>query len=68
MRSTHRFSDPKTGHYNSSGAKILVVEDSAAQRKMLLKKLQEADPSWDLSSAVSGEDALQVSVLLLRAS
>ncbi|KAJ1411611.1 hypothetical protein B484DRAFT_182257 [Ochromonadaceae sp. CCMP2298] len=35
----------------STGAKILVVEDSPAQRKMLVKRLQVADPSWDVSQA-----------------
>jgi CheY-like chemotaxis protein len=43
---------------SSAGAKILVVEDSPAQRKMLVKRLHVADPSWDVSQAVSGEDAL----------
>jgi CheY-like chemotaxis protein len=44
--------------FSSSGAKILVVEDSPAQRKMLVKRLHVADPTWDVSQAVSGEDAL----------
>jgi class 3 adenylate cyclase/DNA-binding NarL/FixJ family response regulator len=44
--------------FDSTGAKILVVEDSLAQRKMLIKRLSEADASWDISAAVSGEDAL----------
>jgi CheY-like chemotaxis protein len=43
----------------SEGAKILVVEDSPAQRKMLVQRLNKADASWDVSFAVSGEDALQ---------
>mmetsp|Transcript_9667 Transcript_9667/g.15976 ORF Transcript_9667/g.15976 Transcript_9667/m.15976 type:complete len:856 (+) Transcript_9667:262-2829(+) len=43
---------------SSTGAKVLVVEDSPAQRKMLVKRLHVADPSWDISQAVSGEDAL----------
>ena len=43
----------------SRGSKILVVEDSAAQRKMLTNRLNKADSTWDVSSAVSGEDALQ---------
>jgi CheY-like chemotaxis protein len=43
----------------SRGAKILVVEDSAAQRKMLLQRLSKADATWDITTAVSGEDALQ---------
>lgn len=47
-----------SGVFDSSGAKILVVEDSVAQRKMLIKRLSEADASWDVSAAVSGEDAL----------
>lgn len=41
------------------GAKILVVEDSDPQRKMLLRRLSGADPTWDVTGAVSGEDALQ---------
>lgn len=53
---THRLSD--TDVFSSSGAKILVVEDSPAQRKMLVKRLHVADPTWDVSQAVSGEDAL----------
>ena len=44
---------------SSRGAKILVVEDSDAQRKMLLRRLSDSDPTWDVSGAVSGEDALQ---------
>eukprot|EP00981_Chlorochromonas_danica_P007265 scaffold1623_cov165-Ochromonas_danica.AAC.17 len=44
---------------NSSGAKILIVEDVETQRKMLKKRLQMADSSWDVAFAVSGEDALQ---------
>jgi CheY-like chemotaxis protein len=48
----------KNGLYDTKGAKILVVEDSVAQRKMLLRKLSDADPSWDLAFAVNGEDAL----------
>jgi len=43
----------------SRGSKILVVEDSMAQRKMLTQRLNKADATWDVSSAVSGEDALQ---------
>ena len=53
---THRISDANV--FSSSGAKILVVEDSPAQRKMLVKRLHVADPTWDVSQAVSGEDAL----------
>eukprot|EP01036_Dinobryon_divergens_P029515 gene29515-38622_t len=44
---------------SSRGMKILVVEDSDAQRKMLLRRLSDSDPTWDVSGAVSGEDALQ---------
>ena len=47
-----------TDVFSSTGAKILIVEDSPAQRKMLIKRLHVADPSWDVSQAVSGEDAL----------
>jgi len=43
---------------SSTGAKILVVEDSAAQRKMMVQRLKIADPSWDVSQALNGEDAL----------
>jgi CheY-like chemotaxis protein len=53
---THRLSGSQV--FSSSGAKILVVEDSPAQRKMLVKRLHVADPTWDVSQAVSGEDAL----------
>ena len=53
---THRLSDADV--FSSTGAKILVVEDSPAQRKMLVKRLHVADPTWDVSQAVSGEDAL----------
>lgn len=53
---THRLSGSDV--FSSTGAKILVVEDSPAQRKMLVKRLHVADPTWDVSQAVSGEDAL----------
>ena len=43
----------------SLGAKLLVVEDSAAQRKIVVQRLTKADPSWDISYAINGEDALQ---------
>lgn len=42
-----------------SGAKILVVEDSPTQRKVLVQRLHLADRTWDVTYAVSGEDALQ---------
>jgi CheY-like chemotaxis protein len=45
--------------YNATGAKILVVEDSPAQRKMLVQRLTKADPTWDISTADNGEDALK---------
>lgn len=45
--------------YDATGAKILVVEDSPAQRKMLVQKLKKADPTWDISTADNGEDALR---------
>eukprot|EP01038_Epipyxis_sp_PR26KG_P014946 gene14946-20105_t len=38
---------------------IMVVEDSISQRKMLVQKLSKADPTWDITCAVDGEDALQ---------
>ncbi len=44
----------------SNGAKVLVVEDSSSQRKMLIRKLKVADPSWDISSATTGEQLLFV--------
>ena len=53
----HGLNDP-TLQVSSAGAKILVVEDSPAQRKMLVKRLEEADPSWDVKQASSGEEAL----------
>lgn len=37
----------------------MIVEDVETQRKMLKKRLQMADSSWDVAFAVSGEDALQ---------
>lgn len=55
---THRLSDTEEHTFSSSGAKILVVEDSSAQRKMLVQRLRHADPTWDISQAVNGEDAL----------
>jgi len=42
-----------------AGAKILVVEDVELQRKLMVRKLKSADASWDVTTAVSGEDALQ---------
>lgn len=54
----HRLSDPGQIH-DSTGAKILVVEDSTSQRKLLVNRLQQADPTWDITSSISGEDALQ---------
>ena len=42
----------------AKGARILVVEDSKAQRKMLVKRLEKADSTWDVKQASSGEDAL----------
>lgn len=44
----------------SSGAKVLVVEDSTSQRKMLVQRLKKADESWDVSAAANGEDAVQM--------
>jgi CheY-like chemotaxis protein len=41
------------------GIKVLVVEDCASQRKILVRRLNLADPTWEVSIAVSGEDALQ---------
>ncbi|RYH20512.1 response regulator [archaeon] len=54
----HRLSDPGQIH-DSTGAKILVVEDSTSQRKLLVNRLQQADSTWDITSSISGEDALQ---------
>uniref|UniRef100_A0A7S3MEH8 Response regulatory domain-containing protein n=1 Tax=Spumella elongata TaxID=89044 RepID=A0A7S3MEH8_9STRA len=54
----HKLSEGQ--EFTSSGAKILVVEDSPAQRKMLVKRLHVADPTWDVSQAISGEDALRM--------
>lgn len=48
-----------SSNYNATGAKILVVEDSPAQRKMLVQRLRKADPTWDISTADNGEDALK---------
>jgi CheY-like chemotaxis protein len=42
-----------------SRAKILVVEDSPTQRKVLLHVLHRACETWSVSYAISGEDALQ---------
>lgn len=61
-RNLNRFSSSgKRIHHevDISGAKILVVEDSPTQRKVLVQRLHLADRSWDVSYAVSGEDALQ---------
>lgn len=44
----------------STGAKVLVVEDSSSQRKMLVQRLKKADESWDVSAAANGEDAVQM--------
>lgn len=49
----------RNGVVDSSGAKILVVEDVELQRKLMVRKLKSADASWDIVTAVSGEDALQ---------
>jgi len=54
----NRLSDLDDSSFSSTGAKILVVEDSAAQRKMLVQRLKIADSSWDVSQALNGEDAL----------
>eukprot|EP01038_Epipyxis_sp_PR26KG_P004969 gene4969-6952_t len=51
--------DNQFGLQSSTGAKMLVVEDSPAQRKILIHRLNKADASWDISFATSGEDALQ---------
>lgn len=47
------------GKIISNKAKILVVEDSPPQRKMLIKRLRKANPSWEIYSAENGEEALQ---------
>ena len=44
--------------FTSTGAKILVVEYSPAQRKMMIQRLKNADESWDIYQAENGEDAL----------
>ena len=54
----NRLSDGDVSSFSSTGAKILVVEDSSAQRKMMVQRLKFADPSWDVSQALNGEDAL----------
>jgi len=54
----NRMSDGDVSSFSSTGAKILVVEDSSAQRKMMVQRLKIADPSWDVSQALNGEDAL----------
>lgn len=64
MRHNRRYSSRGKGVNESvdsisAGAKILVVEDSVAQRKVLMRNLQKADSTWDISAATSGEDALQ---------
>ena len=46
-------------NYCASYAKILVVEDSNAQRKIIIKRLTDADPTWEITGAASGEEALQ---------
>jgi CheY-like chemotaxis protein len=48
-----------TEKYSAEYAKILVVEDSNAQRKIIIRRLQEADPTWEITGAASGEEALQ---------
>ncbi len=61
-RNLNRFSSSgKRVHHDVdfSGARILVVEDSSTQRKVLVQRLHLADRSWDVSYAISGEDALQ---------
>jgi CheY-like chemotaxis protein len=54
----NRLSDGDVSSFSTTGAKILVVEDSSAQRKMMVQRLKVADPSWDVSQALNGEDAL----------
>ena len=54
----NRLSEGDVSSFSSTGAKILVVEDSSAQRKMMVQRLKIADPSWDVSQALNGEDAL----------
>ena len=39
--------------------KILVVEDSELQRKLLVKRLYRACPEWEVTTACSGEQALE---------
>jgi CheY-like chemotaxis protein len=46
-------------NYSAGYAKILVVEDSNAQRKIIIRRLQDADPTWEITGAASGEEALQ---------
>eukprot|EP00599_Poterioochromonas_sp_BG-1_P010081 CAMPEP_0173152824 /NCGR_PEP_ID=MMETSP1105-20130129/12476_1 /TAXON_ID=2985 /ORGANISM="Ochromonas sp., Strain BG-1" /LENGTH=728 /DNA_ID=CAMNT_0014068605 /DNA_START=123 /DNA_END=2306 /DNA_ORIENTATION=+ len=55
----HGLSDNFGENYCAQYAKILVVEDSNAQRKIIIRRLQDADPTWEITGAASGEEALQ---------
>jgi guanylate cyclase 2F len=43
-----------SGRYCAEYAKILVVEDSAAQRKIIIRRLNDADKTWEITGAASG--------------
>eukprot|EP01035_Chromulina_nebulosa_P017134 gene17134-22648_t len=45
--------------FSSNYLRILVVEDSQLQRKVLMRMLKSADPSWDITFAITGESALE---------
>jgi hypothetical protein len=44
-----------SGRYCAEYAKILVVEDSAAQRKIIIRRLNDADKTWEITGAASGK-------------
>lgn len=59
LLSTPRDSLGNSGHSTARDTRVLVVEDSASMRKALIDKLKLVDPSWVISTADHGEDALR---------
>jgi len=47
------------GTVNSNGIKVLIVEDSPSQQKILMHRIKTANPTWDVSAADDGEHAIE---------
>jgi len=46
--------------FSTKGARILIIEDSIPQRKLMLQRLLLADSSWDITQASSSEELLKI--------